>query len=248
MRFSLRRSPADPRDHVYSTPEIILPEKVDLRQYDSLVEDQGNLSSCAGLAATSCYELMLGIQNRYLELSDLFIYYNSRALENNQDKDDGVYTLRSVMKSLKEFGAASEEIWPYDSAIVLTKPSEAAYQDGLPRAITEYSRIMNLEGAEQSLANQIPVEIGMPVYSDFMKLDSENFLIKAPAVTDYILGGHAVMMVGYDRANQWFIIKNSFGTEWGMNGYAYLDYDYYRKYVWESWNFTIPENQVLIEP
>jgi len=40
------------------------------------------------------------------------------------------------------------------------------------------------------------------------------------------VGGHAVMTVGYDDANQWFVVRNSWGATWGMKGYFTLPYSY----------------------
>ncbi len=47
-----------------------------------------------------------------------------------------------------------------------------------------------------------------------------------PQPGEKTLGGHAVLAVGYDDANQWFIARNSWGTGWGMQGYFTLPYAY----------------------
>lgn len=41
-------------------------------------------------------------------------------------------------------------------------------------------------------------------------------------------GGHAMLVVGYNRSEQYFIVKNSWGRGWGHDGYAYLHYDLVR--------------------
>jgi C1A family cysteine protease len=47
-----------------------------------------------------------------------------------------------------------------------------------------------------------------------------------PQPGEQVVGGHAVLAVGYDDKNQWFIVRNSWGVDWGMNGYFTLPYQY----------------------
>lgn len=47
-----------------------------------------------------------------------------------------------------------------------------------------------------------------------------------PSSQEQTVGGHAVMAVGYDDANGWFIVRNSWGDQWGMEGYFTLSYSY----------------------
>jgi C1A family cysteine protease len=41
-----------------------------------------------------------------------------------------------------------------------------------------------------------------------------------------VLGGHAVLAVGYDDATQRFTIRNSWGANWGQGGYFTMPYPY----------------------
>ena len=47
-----------------------------------------------------------------------------------------------------------------------------------------------------------------------------------PAVTEQLVGGHAVMAVGYDDSQGRFIVRNSWGDGWGMGGYFTFPYAY----------------------
>jgi len=58
---------------------------------------------------------------------------------------------------------------------------------------------------------------------------------------DNFVGNHAVTIVGYDLSSSVFIIKNSFGIDWGLNGYFYMPFEYAKKHVFESWIFDINE-------
>jgi C1A family cysteine protease len=47
-----------------------------------------------------------------------------------------------------------------------------------------------------------------------------------PQPGEQVVGGHAVCAIGYDDKNQWFIVRNSWGPDWGMSGYFTLPYQY----------------------
>ena len=72
----------------------------------------------------------------------------------------------------------------------------------------------------------------MPVFESFMTINS-----KRPTIP----GGHAVSIVGYSLPYQQFLIKNSFVSDWGENGYCWMPFDYFNQYVFEKWIFDIPE-------
>lgn len=56
-----------------------------------------------------------------------------------------------------------------------------------------------------------------------------------PKDNDESMGGHAVVVVGYDDEKEWFIIRNSWGVEVGDNGYFYLPYAVWDKIGWDGW-------------
>jgi C1A family cysteine protease len=47
-----------------------------------------------------------------------------------------------------------------------------------------------------------------------------------PGADERAIGGHAVMAVGYEDAKQWFMVRNSWGSRWGLEGYFTLPYAY----------------------
>jgi C1A family cysteine protease len=89
-----------------------------------------------------------------------------------------------------------------------------------------------LEQLRASLANGLPFAFGFSVYSSIW--DSAVFStghIPFPGVTDRLEGGHAVMAVGYEDDEDRFIIRNSWGTDWGQGGYGTLPYEYVRQNI-----------------
>jgi len=214
---------------------------VDLREWDGRIEDQKNLGSCVGHAIAGAYELMLkrNYPGEYQELSSLYVYYNARINERLTELDAGA-TIRAGLKSVKDYGICTEEIWPYDPTKFDVRPSVEAYEDGRRRTLENYRRLYTITEVEQALNNNRPVVIGMNVYTSFFDLNDKDFTAKLPTnrVTEYY-GEHAVYLVGYDQTKKEFLAKNSFGSEWGLNGYFFMPYDYVKAEVFESWVFDI---------
>jgi C1A family cysteine protease len=50
-----------------------------------------------------------------------------------------------------------------------------------------------------------------------------------------LYGGHAICFVGYDSKKKLIKFKNSWGTNWGDNGYGYLPYNYINDFCWDAW-------------
>lgn len=237
MKFTLRPSKFDNRDFIYkSKPK----EKVDLREWDSPVENQSFLGSCVGNAIANAYESMLKrlYPEKFEELSRLFIYYNARYIEGTTTIDIGSY-IRSGLQGVKTYGVCKESIWPYDVTKFDDAPSPEAYLDAGHRKISNYYRLLTCDDAVQSLEDEVPVVVGMNIYDNFLMLDKENPNLKMPSMENTPLGGHAVCLVGYDLTTDMFLAKNSFGTEWGLNGYFWMPFDYVEYYAWELWNFDI---------
>ncbi|MGR5989509.1 C1 family peptidase [Bacillus paranthracis] len=75
---------------------------------------------------------------------------------------------------------------------------------------------------KQALANQDPVLVGIYVYPNFDATPTSG--IVPPVTEKKSRGGHALVVVGYDETNERFIIRNSWGTKFGDQGYIYMDY------------------------
>jgi hypothetical protein len=227
-KYHWLRDKPDFRDHIYQlAPLSIIPTSVDLRQYCSTIEDQGNLGSCTGNAIAGQIELIDRKNGKILDVSRLFIYYQERVLENTVRYDAGAY-IRDGIKACYTWGAPRETTWPYIISRFATKPSTAAYAEALTRKVTGYSRCTNFTAVKNALAAGNPVTIGFNVYASFEgNLNNTTGMMPYPNVrTEQYLGGHAVCLVGYnDNLNGGrFIARNSWGTNWGDRGYFYMPY------------------------
>jgi C1A family cysteine protease len=203
---------------------IALPSKVDLRSLCSDVENQESIGSCSAQSFVAAMEYLDRKEdNQWTDLSRLFVYYNTRGDKKN---DTGGY-LRDGIKALAKYGACDEQIWPYVQSKFAIKPPRAAYADGLKRRITEYRRIESLTGVKQSLADGFPVVFGFAVYSSFESDEvAKTGIMSLPSEGETMIGGHAVIAVGYDDSRKCLIVRNSWGKEWGDAGYFYMPYSY----------------------
>jgi len=199
----------------------------DLRNYDSPIQDQGNLGSCTGNAIAGQIDLIDRKNGKQLQVSRLFIYYQERLIEGTIYYDSGAY-IRDGIKACYTYGAPLESLWPYNINKWATRPSTTAYTDALKRKVTGYQRCTNYTNVKAALAAGNPVTIGFYVYSSFEgSITTNTGMMPYPNVnTEQFLGGHAVCVVGYnDNLNGGrFICRNSWGTNWGDRGYFYMPY------------------------
>jgi C1A family cysteine protease len=204
-----------------------LPPRVDLRGSCSPVEDQGELGSCTANALAGALEF-LEIKDGvgFDDLSRLFVYYNERAIERSVEIDSGAM-LRDGIKTLAGQGVCSESLWPYVISRFSRKPSAASYQAALGHRITLYQRLETVEEMRACLAAGFPFVFGFTVYEAFESAGvAHTGVVPMPRRKDVALGGHAVLAVGYDDPAKRFIVRNSWGKGWGVDGYFFMPYAY----------------------
>jgi C1A family cysteine protease len=159
--------------------------------------------------------------------SRLFIYYNERVMEGTVDSDSGAQ-IRDGVKSVHQQGAPPETEWQYDISKFQDKPPQKAYDDAAKHEAILYQRITQTLGQLKGcLAAGFPFVFGFVVYESF---ESQQVAStgegQLPTAGEKQIGGHAVLGVGYDEDQQRFIVRNSWGPKWGMQGYFTLPYPY----------------------
>lgn len=204
-----------------------LPSSVDLRNHCSPVEDQGQLGSCTGNSLVALLELNQKIlTNNVVDLSRLFIYYNERVIENTVKQDSGAM-LRDGIKTLASYGVCEESLWPYKISKFTNKPNTKCYKSAVKYKISSYYRLSTINDMKTALANNHAFVFGFSVYDSFESEEvAKTGIVNLPTSSEKQLGGHAVCCVGYDDSTSRFLIKNSWGINWGMSGYFTMPYAY----------------------
>ena len=224
--FGWKPSKPDFRDKLYKvTRRVALPASVDLRAGMPEVYDQGQLGSCTANAAAAVLAFDLARQKLPIVVpSRLFVYYQERVIENTVNQDSGA-ELRDAAKVLNKFGACDERYMPYLVSKFKQAPSALAIGDAAMRKIKTYSAIDNtsLYDLHACLASGFPFMFGFTVYDSFEsdKVATTGF-VPMPKKSESVLGGHAVVGCGYDAKKKRILVRNSWGTGWGIGGYAWF--------------------------
>ena len=245
-RYGWIKDDYDPRDRKFSVvrPRAAapLPPVVDLRQMMPPVDDQGNIGACVAHSITGAAGyLQIKSGKPFQHLSRLFLYYNTRVDEDSVAEDDGVQ-IRDAIKSFAGLGLCEESLWPYVESQFATKPPGPCYEDATTRQITSYTRLDNtdINQLHQCLADGYPFVFGVSVYDSF---ESETVagcgIVPMPGPGEHSCGAHAMCCVGIDAPRNHFIVRNSWGTDWGNRGYCYVPIGYMTSVLLASDFWTI---------
>lgn len=206
----------------------MLPTMMSLQAQQCPVVDQGQEGSCtanAGAGFLGFLELQKVARADFKPLSRQFIYYNERKIEGNIHDDSGA-SLRDCMKAIYAWGAPFEIDWPYEEDM-FNQPNHKAYTTAEAHKISWFVRLESLDDMKHCIAGGHPFVYGFTVYDSFESDDvARTGIVPMPSRSESVLGGHAVLAVGYDDATQTVLTKNSWGSQWGQDGYFQMPYAY----------------------
>jgi C1A family cysteine protease len=229
LKFGWQPDLPDFRDQVYSAAApVVLPTHVNLISGCPPVCDQGSLGSCTANAIGALYEFVQRKETKnFFMPSRLFIYYNERVIENTVAVDAGA-RIRDGMKSVNKTGVCPETDWPYVVSRFAKKPSTDCYEEASEHKVIAYKRLtQELVQLKTCLAEGYPFVFGFTVFDSFVSTAVANTgLVPLPTKTEKVRGGHAVTCVGYDDDRQAFLVRNSWGSGWGITGYCWMPYAY----------------------
>lgn len=226
----------DWRDHIrvqrpLKTGEV-LPPLFSMRTKMPSVYDQLQTGSCTGNATAAAIDYNEGKQGRpFITPSRLFPYFNARVIEGTQDTDAGAQ-VRDVIKAVATLGICTEAEWPYIESNCTVAPSTNCYADALKNVVSSYASVGGMDGPSiddlrGTLYDGEPVIFGMSVYESFeSNAVAQTGFLPMPTANEKMVGGHCILMVGYDDKKQVFEIRNSWGADFGDGGYFYMPYSY----------------------
>ena len=227
----------DHRDFNYLISGGVLPEVVDLRENFHVSRDQKWLQACTGFATAGLIEYLLQQHygKSYRDVSPLYLWFYGKKLHGWEGKNLGV-NLRNSLKALYNHGFEFERNMPFKSNY-LRSPL-------ISNDITGYTTLKYLERtnyytltpglAKDALSKGRPIVFGL-------KLNKSFYGNKSGIISNEKNDGssHAMLLLGYDNINEFFIARNSWGSRWGDNGYCYIPFDYFFENAHNLW--TIDE-------
>ena len=238
--FGVRRDDPDARDHYYEpSPRTKYPRHVDLRAHMPPVFDQETLNSCSANAIAAAIWFYDRKQSPdSTSPSRLFIYFNERDKEGLIDKNAPV-SLRDGYQSVIKTGVCREPQWPYDVRLYKHRPPDHCYKDAEKHRVIRYLRVRReLTHFRELLASGHPFTVALSVYESFKSREvRKSGVVPMPAAHEKELGGHAMVVSGYDDDNKEFIVRNSWGPLWGDHGYCRMPYAYFENpdLAWDFW-------------
>jgi C1A family cysteine protease len=172
---------------------------------------------------------------KLVRASRLLEYYATRKIEGTVSEDSGA-TIRDAVKAMNQYGVCDETLWPYDVNKFTVNPPAAAWTAAATHKVTSYHAVTDgdLETMKTVVASGFLVGFGFQVYDAMLTAQvAKTGLLCYPKPSESLQGGHAVCLVGYDDAKVMpdgtkgsFLVRNSWGTGWGLSGYFWMSANY----------------------
>ena len=196
------------------------------------VYDQGTVGDCTanmGLAAFRWLYWKAGVTN-IPQFSRFYQYAKTRYDEGTPLTEDSGASIRDAVAALHLHGACPEALWPSTDDALGWQQAPTPECDGAAQQheTLSYHPLYTLTEIKQQIANWWPVCFGFSVPESFMSAQvAQTGVALYPGKNEQMVGGHAVLAIGYDDAKGGVLCLNSWGPDWGLAGTFYLPYGYF---------------------
>lgn len=198
------------------------PKEFDLRNINNLnyttsIKDQGECNACVAFALCAVWETQYKLLdwNRYrnIDLSEAYLFFCS-----GQKCDKG-WDFEGALRFALSVGTCDESCFPYKGIQQKCQPC-SDYNNRLIR-IKDWNVINDDDLKKYTIFNHGPLLAGMEVYEDFTYYKNGIY----EYVDGNFRGNHAIAVIGYNDTEGFWICKNSWGKNWGENGWFRIKYD-----------------------
>jgi hypothetical protein len=255
-KFGWKKDKFDKRDYIHKRTLARIPRVVDLAASLPPVRDQGNIGACVGFAIASDLGATAKELGAFKEIfSPTWIYNGARFIEGTLRSDEGAEP-KNALDWLRTKGGLLEHFWPYDPIkLDTTSPPSKFNIEAAKWPLLEYYRITGgIASICDAIASGHYVLLGIPWYDKWMDISQNGVL--PDLFGEEAIGGHEIIIHGYNQETRYLLGMNSWGTGWGSVGFftmPFQAFDYFSAdggydahYIRVNWNIPAnPKNLII---
>lgn len=214
----------------FALPNQFRLDNVNGKNFTTPVKDQGSCGSCVAFGTSAVLETSYKKQrnkpNLVLNLSEAHLFYCYAKAE-GRNCSNGWWPQNALAKA-KSGGVTMDEFFPYTPGNQ-NCGLKSGWKDNLAKC-GNYSKVSGRQKMKEWLVNKGSLTGCFIVYQDFFSYRSGVYR----HVSGASAGGHCVEIIGYDDTQNCWICKNSWGTNWGDNGYFKIGYGQCQIETWSG--------------
>ena len=244
-KYAYKPDPYSPLDYPYVQGAVLLaakgqrlgvglPVAVDLRADAPPIWDQGEEGSCVAHALCGGRDVVeiqaakrRGQSIEPVLFSRQWLYRRCLETEHTFPQDGGC-SLRTGLDIMFNIGVPPEADFPYQAGHFIDVPPTEADVDASAYKIGPYYRISTTRQLLRTLGYGHVCAVGIGLWKSFESDQvASTGIVPMPGSNEDYIGGHAVLLVGYDQADETFLVRNSWGADWGIAGYCKIPFAYF---------------------
>lgn len=214
-------------EETYKPVSVVPNGSLDLRSTFTAVKDQGDMGACSAFATVAIFEAILKKNNQPdIDLSEQFVYFNARKNESGTRKDSGC-SLYAALQTMTKEGVCLENLFPYNPDKIGVEPPKEAYDDAANRKVVKAKGVpKEIDAIRSAIFEGYPVAISLKIFDSFNPRRGFISMPSEEEIAEGHSGNHAMVICGFNDEARFFVVRNSWGTKFGVKGYCYIPYAY----------------------